>query len=78
MKEEEIFTASALGDIQKALEDLNKPKPTNHLQEEVVEDFIYSFIYLDFISVLVNLGEPYHFSWSSGEVKTPSDSALDC
>ena len=78
MKEGEIFKTSALGDIQKALEDLNKPKSTNHLLEDLVEDFIYSFIYFDFILVLVNLGEPCYFCWSSGAVKTQSDNALDC
>ena len=41
-----------------------------------MEDFIYSFIYFDFILVLVNLGEPYHFSWSSGAIKPPSENGL--
>ena len=78
MKEEEIFTTSALGDIQKALEDLNKPKLTNHVYEDLVEDFFYLFIYVDFILVLINLGEPYHFSWSSGAVNPPSENDLCC
>ena len=78
LKEGEIFKTSALGDIQKALEDLNKPKLTNHRQEDFVEDFFNFFIYFDLILILINLGERYRFCWSSGAVNPPSENGLFC